>query len=317
MICPSCHSEVSDGSFECPNCGEPLCATQKINLDQISWCPVCGALVPAGQATCPKCSSPMPGAHAARSAKKPEPEADSEPARPAPGLESAIPPTGPDSFTASSAPDVLPRFKQFIVAAGAAVLIVGGTALAITHPWDPNANDISAKLPFDTSRAGSPGKIDSLDSQDKSASANKDESQDPIYDSLMSDYESLVSCAERVDSSEATLADKGVSGTDEERSQGSSDAWAVSIEVSNTISSLGSTSDGAGAYAETISNLKTLGNWLRNRCDALTSAWDMACDSSDPAANKDQILGKISGNSVYKDLFDQNVEGWKPSPATS
>ena len=108
-----------------------------------------------------------------------------------------------------------------------------------------------------------------------------------------------------------------MSGTDEERSQGSSDAWAVSIEVSNTISSLGSTSDGAGAYAETISNLKTLGNWLRNRCDALTSAWDMACDSSDPATNKDQILGKISGNSAYKDLFDQNVEGWKPSPATS
>lgn len=257
----------------------------------------------------------MPGVHAARSAKKPDHER--KPDRPAPGLESAIPPTGPDSYTATSAPDVLPRLKQFIVAAGAAILIVGGSALAITHPWDPNANDISAKLPFDTSQAGSPGKIDALDSQDKFGSANKDESQDPIYDSLMSDYESLVSCAERIDASEAALADKGVSGTDEERSQGSSEAWAVSIEVSNTISALGSTSDGAGAYAETISNLKTLGNWLRNRCDALTSAWDLACDSSDPAANKDQILGKISGNSAYKDLFDQNVEGWKPSPATS
>lgn len=315
MICPSCHSEVPDGSFECPYCGEPLCATQKINLDEISWCPVCGALVPAGQATCPKCSSPIAGAHVVRNAKKPDHER--KPDRPAPGLESAIPPTGPDSYTASSAPDVLPRLKQFIVAAGAAILIVGGSALAITHPWDPNANDISAKLPFDTSQAGSPGKIDTLDSQDKSGSANKDESQDPIYDSLMSDYESLVSCAERIDASEAALADKGVSGTDEERSQGSSDAWTVSIEVSNTISAIGSTSDGAGAYAETISNLKTLGNWLRNRCDALTSAWEMARDSSDPAGEEEQILGKISGNSAYKDLFDQNVEGWKPSPATS
>lgn len=315
MICPSCHSEVPDGSFECPYCGEPLCATQKIDLDEISWCPVCGALVPAGKATCPKCSSPMPGARAARSAKKPDRERN--PDLPAPGLESAIPPTGPGSYTASSAPDVLPRLKQFIVAAGAAVLIVGGTALAITHPWDPSANDLSAKFPFDTSQAGSPDKIDILDSQDKSGSENKGGSQDPIYDSLMSDYESLVSCAERIDASEAALADKGVSGTVEERSQGSSDAWAVSIEVSNTISAIGSTSDGAGAYAETIGNLKTLGNWLRNRCDALTSAWEMACDSSDPAGEEEQILEKISGNSGYKDLFDQNVEGWKPSPATS
>ena len=119
MICPSCHSEVPDGSFECPYCGEPLCATQKIDLDEISWCPVCGALVPAGKATCPKCSSPMPGARAARSAKKPDRERN--PDLPAPGLESAIPPTGPGSYTASSAPDVLPRLKQFIVAAGAAV----------------------------------------------------------------------------------------------------------------------------------------------------------------------------------------------------
>ncbi len=309
MICPNCHKEVPDGSFECPYCSEALCATQCIDLGELSWCGVCGALVPPGASCCPKCGSPVPGARRGRHEAPREERREQEP-----GLESAIPPTGPDAVTATSANDMLPRLKQFIVAAVAAIAIVGGTAVAITHPWDPNANDISAKTPMDTSEAGNPDEVSSLDAQDKDERAAQTDAaaEDPIFDSLSSDYQKLVEVEKKVTASEGDLKSKGVSGTAEERSACLLEIKDVSLDVSNTISSISSTSDGAGVYADDKTNLTSLGNWLRNRCDALSAAWELSSSSADPASAQDQILAKISGNGYYKTLFDQNVDAWKP-----
>lgn len=316
MICPNCSREVPNGSFECPYCGEPLYATQRINLNELTWCRVCGALVRSGDTACPKCGSPIPGAAQAKKQEEhKEPEVDAE-AGEQPGFESAIPPTGPDAVTASSVNDLLPRMKQFVVAAGAAILIVGGTALAITHPWNPTVNDTRATTPYDTSNAGSPGSLDSLSAQDRSQDdgSSGDESDDPAFDNLSRDYGELKELADAVDDCESKLSTTGLTGSADERSQAYVDARNVSIRVSNLISDLEQCSDGDGLYADDISNLKSLGNWLRNRCDAITACWKASAEAQDPQAEKDQILPG-SQSSSYKSLFDQNYDSWAPQKA--
>ncbi len=315
MICPNCSRTIEDGSFECPYCHEPLSMTQRIVLGELRWCSVCGALLAPEALECPKCgaAAPSQAAEAAlREKKKAEVRREHEVA----DLESAIPPTGPDAITPSSANDVMPRLKRLVVAGVAAVAIVGGAALAITHPWNPNANDTSAKTPYDTSNAGNPEAVKTLESQDKSASQDEadgaGESSDPIYDVLIAAYEELGKFAERIDASESSLSTTGVSGSSDERASGYSDAKTLSIEVSNAIIALEQTNDGAGAYTEQINNLKTLGNWLRNRCDGLTSAWSVSSEADDPSSESDSILAKVSANPTYKQLFDDNYESYKP-----
>lgn len=319
MICPNCSRTIADGSFECPHCHEPLSMTQRIDLGELRWCSVCGALLDPSAQECPKCGAPAPTS-SVEDALRANKEAESDREREVADLESAIPPTGPDAITPSSANDVMPRLKRLVVAGVAAIAIVGGAALAITHPWDPNANDTSAKTPFDTSNAGNPEAVKTLESQDKSADADQPEgegtSSDPIYDVLSSSYEQLGEFAERIDASESSLSTTGVSGTSDERAAGYSDARTLSIEVSNAISALEQTNDGAGAYTEQIGDLKTLGNWLRNRCDGLTSAWSASAQAEDPSSESGSILAKVSANPSYKQLFDDNYEAYKPVQST-
>lgn len=320
MICPNCSSAIADGSFECPHCHEPLSMTQRIDLGELRWCSVCGALLAPDAQECPKCGAPAPTS-AVSQALRAKKEAEAEREHEVADLESAIPPTGPDAITPSSANDLMPRVKRLVVAGVAAIAIVGGAALAITHPWNPDANDTSAKVPYDTSNAGNPEAVKTLESQDKSAKEDEaddaESSGDPIFDTLNTAYEQLGNYAERIDASESSLSTTGVSGTSDERSAGYTDAHALSIEVSNTISTLEQTNDGAGAYTEQISNLKTLGNWLRNRCDALTSAWSASADADDPSSESDSILAKVSGNGSYKQLFDDSYEAYKPAAVST
>ncbi len=317
MICPDCHMNVPDGSAECPNCARSFYLTRRLDAGPLRWCSVCGALVPSGSMACPKCATPVRGAAAAVVARRiPDPEPRAEAPAEA-DLESAIPATGAGAYSASSVNDMLPRLRHFVVAASAAILIVGGTLVAITHPWDPNANDITAKTPFDTSNAGSPGVVDTLDAQDKGARADDDgeEVVDPVFDSLHSQYEAYKGYADQISANEDLLRTKGIDGTYDERSAGLSAIREVSLAVSNSIASVENTSDGSGAYTETIANLSTLGNWLRNRCDALTEAWNASLASEDPSSDASLILGKISANSAYQQLYEQNVTGWEPVSA--
>ena len=56
----------------------------------------------------------------------------------------------------------------------------------------------------------------------------------------------------------------------------SSECEELSYDVSNLISDIQSVDVTSGTYAEDVEHLVTLGNWLRNRVDALNSAWNSA-----------------------------------------
>ena len=74
----------------------------------------------------------------------------------------------------------------------------------------------------------------------------------------------------------------------------------------------------SGTYAEDLENLLTLGNWLRNRVDRISSAWDAALASKNPKADEASLMALLEaengedGKNAYEKLFDDNYEQWKP-----
>ncbi len=346
MRCPNCGAEVPSGAAACPVCQYDLGLTQRIPVTKVVWCPTCGALVPPNAHACPKCGAPVgaparsKAGHAVRDLGIPTVEGPSDAdggdadedgadaTRAMPRIESAIPSEpGPESATVRH--DRMPRTRVLMVAAAAAIALAGGTALWITHPWDPNLYVTHSKTDADTSMAGYPGYISSLSGQDGSSStsggsgdstddsgsaSSSDTGTVSVYQAISDDYDKLGTYAEKLDESVSALTSTGVSGTASERSDGKSAADQTAIELSNLIDDIASLDDGGGTYASDIANMKTLGNWLRNRSDAICEAWKLSVSMT----TEEKILaplkkiGYSSGSDSYKTLFDENYDAWKP-----
>ena len=228
-------------------------------------------------------------------------------------IESAIPPADDDASPAA-ARDRMPRPRVFAFAALLAVTVVGGAALLITHPWDPSASVTRASEPADTSMSGYPGAVESLSGQDRDDEATGEGQVAPVdpLDVIAEAHEDLGGLEEQVDASEETLRSV-VSGTaDVDVEEALRDARSVSISVSNLIARVDQMSDGDGAYAEDIENLRTLGNWLRNRCDAITASWELVEGSPTAADAAEQVLSSLGATSDYKRLFAEKYEAWSP-----
>ena len=323
MICPSCGARVSDGALSCPRCHEPLDVTQKLSLSNATWCPGCGALVPSGESICPKCGtevrpdSPAPSVRRTRSLDLPSigdtgviPVGEEEETNVMTRIESAIP--GADgSSTPTALGDRMPRTRSFALAAALAVAVVGGATLYIPHPWDPDATSISAKTPADTSMQGFPGVVDSLSGQDDSG--ERVSAAEQVAQNMSAFYEELGELSARVDESEEDLRTTGVSGEKDARAAGLEGAQAIAIDISNLIDRMSGSFDDTSDWADDMGNLSTLGNWLRNRCDAIVEAWEVSAKSQDPAEDSAEIISEAARGRSFAALFSENYEDWRPS----
>lgn len=315
MICPSCGRRVPDDALACPGCGASLDTTRKMSLSGATWCPACGALAAPGATECPKCGTSLAaekdGARRQRDLDLPEigntgmMDALGDVGA-LHGVESAIPPEDGDVARRF---DRLPRPRALALAGLLAVVVVGGAALVITHPWDPTATRTATTTPADTSMQGFPGFIESLTGQDV-------ETGDPgaatsVADGLTKIYEELGTLSERVDQSEELLRGEGVSGemSEDEVASALDGARQIALDVSNAISELETLDD--GSYPDALSELSTLGNWLRNRCDALTAAWEEVSSSDDVAADAAAILSEVNAARDYKRRFAQSYAQWE------
>lgn len=318
MICPSCGSNIPDGSEVCPACHADLAVTRVMPRLTGTFCPTCGALVPAGSAVCPKCGMPVgcaprdDGADAAGEAER---------TSTLPRIESAIP-SEPAAANGAYPDDRLPRAKVIVTAALASLLVVGGAALAITHPWDPSATDTRATTPADTSQAGFPGTVSSLKGQDgQIASQTVVSGSEATYLSLEQAWASLGDLSDRTDDNESSFKDKAVSGSADERAAGQSQAQQLAIEVSNLIDQIEQIDVTSGTYTDQRQNLVTLGNWLRNRLDALSEGWSRSVGSGDPQADAERIESPVesqrqaNGKTSFANLFAENYESFKPQRA--
>ena len=351
MICPNCGAQVSDGAQRCPACHADLGSTMVIPKLDGSWCENCGALIPKGAATCPGCGFPVPKAPAhfvsrgkrkalgvstvyvaseepvvkaagpEEDARPVELEADSDEQRPAhaaPGsqarpddepspddthalvrIESAIP-SEPVPGLPEHERDHGPRFWTFVVA----------------HPWNPSASDPRAKTEADTSKAGYTGEMESLSGQDetKTQTGVIQDGDSVSLAKLQDVYGRLGDLNDRATQVEGTYRSTAASADEDARSKGKAEADQLSLDVSNLISSIDEIDVTSGTYATDAQNLKTLGNYLRNRTDALDKAWTQALELSDPVANASQIDGFLTGSdeSSWQTQFEQAYPTMSP-----
>lgn len=325
MICPNCSSNIPDGSLTCPACRAALDNTMQMPSIGGCWCERCGSLIPDGSPTCPGCGLPNPeyvepaatdDGGEARAVDGDDPlEADQTNSMPR--IESAIPSESDEGATVIR--DRLPRMRVIVGSLLIGVLAMSAIVVTITHPWDPNAFDTKAKTEADTSMAGFPGHVSELQGQDGTGSGQSGEvrSGDEVtFEKLVDIHSELGELATLADENEALFERIAITGSESDRSDGKSDADALAIQISNLIDRIDAVDVTSGIYADDAANLKTLGNWLRNRTDALCEAWALDVSSGDPSSSRDAIdavLHTPDGTSVtksFKALFDQNYAMW-------
>ncbi len=165
MNCPHCGASIPDGVGTCPDCQTTLSALNEAD-DSTVWCESCGSPVPKGVDACPVCGLPVKDAYKDWDEEEPTVGAEREDAGETASLSSAIPPA-PEAGDAEKGADDAPTHIRLVMAAAvAALLVVGGTTLYITRPWDPNAYVIHATEDADTSMEGFPGTVTHLSAQD-------------------------------------------------------------------------------------------------------------------------------------------------------
>ncbi len=216
-------------------------------------------------------------------------------------IQSAIPPTPEDGYHDDAAMERFPRWRVILLAAVASVLVVGGGALAIFRPWDPDAYVTHATEDADTSMEGFPGFVQSLSGQDKKANAGSSAGEVVTpADMVTESYQRLGALSEQADENAALLSTY-LGGDGSVKDSGYEQAEDISIEVSNIISQMSQLAGGSSDAAADASNVTTLGNYLRNRMDAIQSAW-----TNDSQADLDT-------SAAWKQQFDVNYEALGPA----
>lgn len=237
-------------------------------------------------------------------------------------IESAIPQT-PSVVNDTTSHDRFPRIAMFLAAFVCAAIFTSATVLYITHPWDPDAFDIKAKVAHDTSKAGSPGVIKELSAQDKKSQKDLSvKGDDQTYDKLKSAYENLGKYMTRLSEEEVHLRDMlDASDTPNKdlATKINDETQRLAVGISNQLSDIESVNVESGTYKQDKEQLQKLGNWLRNYADILRDITARAKKSSHTNALKNEISKKLGASSKaqdqtgFKSLFNQYYDGWSVS----
>lgn len=340
MICPNCSANVPDDSLRCPACRADLGRTVVIPKLEGRWCESCGSLIPDGAETFPNCGFPAPrpslrGSGRCQQASEAIGDLDettsqgeanptgrddegshsTEETHAIVRIESAIP-SAPVPGNPRVDREHALRLRTLAFALIAALVLVGGGVLLITHPWDPNANDPRARAEADTSRAGFPGVVRELRGQDGRVNISTDiqSGDDTTLAKLQNVYIKLGDLKQEVDKNEELYRSTAASGDESVREQGMQAANQLSLDISNLIQSIADIDVTSGTYASDAQNMSTLGNYLRNRMDALARTWKRALRVSSPESHSGEILGYLtdSGQSSWKNQFEQSYPTMSP-----
>ncbi len=344
--CPHCGALVEKSMSVCPKCGVPLPRHAKRGVSATPIRPVRDIRLPeigeesasrqrrsaatlnsdvsSDEQTTALSGAVAQSAQDAHSAGTDTIDSDStavftlDERRPAPRFESAIP-SEPVHDEETSRAEGMPRMRVVVVTALLALVFMGGLVLYITHPWNPTANDERATQGIDLSKQGFPGTVEKLKGQDEDESNTPSTNGDPSFQAMEADYEKLADLEKRLNDNETSFDTIAISGSREEREAAAEDAKQIALEISNVVSDLSNLDDADGAYRTQLDNLSTLGNWLRNRSDALSEGWSRSLDSKNPSAEKEHILDPVDsmrdslGKSEYQQLFEKNYDAWKPT----
>lgn len=325
-FCSTCGATLERDAHVCSHCNTPceVAFQPRIPAAAASHAPQAAPAVPASSDVRNTASNGESVEHARdythdnghRGASAPAVPAS----RPQPSSQivSAIP-SAPAANDITSPHDRFPRMRMLIWALVCAVIFVTSTVLAITHPWNPYAYDIKARVGQDMSQAGSPGVIKELSSQDKNNATDGDvKADDQSYDQLKSAYEKLGKQQVALNDLESTFRNAVANQQSDSYSDIASRVRAASIAVSNIIASVQHVHVETHTYEDEKSRLTTLGNWLRNYCDTLSKLCDYAAKqphARDLKARVDAKLGtddSTNNQDTYKNLFETHYDEYKP-----
>lgn len=314
MICPHCHSHVADDAQICPACHATLGSRPARFNNQGSFCPSCNAAVAPGEDHCPKCGMQVQR-RTRRAPVNTRQEINNTSSLPR--IESAIPGQSEMAMFHSKR-EAMPT-RSIIVAAVVALLLIGGFIIFLWHPWDRDLFATRTEIPADTSMEGFPGYKEKLTGQDSSGNTYATVSADETtYNALSDAYDTMVSLSGELDESVNTLQTTAFTGDEMVRREGYTNAQSIAIRISNLITTIQGVDVTSGTYAQAKDDLLTLGNYLRNRSDAVNSAWKLAVDSTDPSGNRTKILAPINGDAKsYAAQFDDALSKFVLDPPAS
>ena len=336
MICPTCGTHIADGLLRCPACHASVAMTIAMPVLQGRWCPSCGVSVEWEAEVCPNCGLPLESTWGAPDApddaaqqgatgelpevqEELEAEADAEPAE-APHIESAIP-AEDDPTSKVALLDQLPHSRPLVVASIASALVIGGLALAITQPWNPNRNSIRATEEADTSMAGFPGTVESLSGQDQDPDeASQDEltGEDAVFAQLVESHEKLGRYADRARENEALFMEVAFTEDLIRREEGKRKADALAIDLDNFDEEMAQLRESTSVYGDDVAHMLALSDWLRGYDTTLCTAWEADMDSKDTEADRPKLLALLEadqgpeGKNIYLESFEKSYDSWKP-----
>ncbi len=247
-----------------------------------------------------------------------------------PRIVSAIPNVeGP--FSVTSANERMPRRRVFIFAFVAALAVVGGSTLAITQPWNPQAYSTKATEQADTSKAGYPGEVSKLSGQDKGISVKSAADIDAeTFQTLSDAYTQMADLRTKLGDSEARLrsdleaetvnGDIDPSAQSDDLTSGYDDAKQNASDVAAIVDSLKSLDSDSGTYADQVQNIQSLAGWLESWAEDISSSYNRATTGY---VRVDAILSPLTndaddnGTSTFQSQFDQNYASWQPQEKQS
>lgn len=253
-------------------------------------------------------------------AAEPGSSAEDETTSSIPRIESAI----PSLATSGYSNERLPHLRAVIFTAAVALVVVGGSALMIAHPWDPGAFQSHNTQAFDTSKAGFPGEVAKLKGQDSTTTAATVVSGDQAsYEQLKGYYDDLTSIYDTLVAEDAAFEETAFGSQGNDLQKHADTVKATTYKISNLISSINGVDTTSGTYTTTKQNLITLGNWLRNWCEPLNESYQAALASPNRQADKSEISRALkavkdsSGKNTYQHYFEDNVKSWEPQAPKS
>ncbi|MDO4537594.1 MAG: hypothetical protein Q4B54_05480 [Coriobacteriales bacterium] len=189
------------------------------------------------------------------------------------GLISAIPDAPLNGEEESNNKDLHSNLRQILIASFAAIALVGGTALYITRPWNPNAYVIHATQDADRSAEGNVAPVSHLSSQDTSENKKQQENAQAAANALEAYKVDLASYSQRADELRERLNKQLMNNDAAMGEQGEREASSLRDEFAARTAEM----QGMELYSEELTSkrekLTLLAGYLQGKLNVLADAW--------------------------------------------
>ena len=210
-----------------------------------------------------------------------------------------------------------PVFIILIVVLAIAVLVLAGVLLSNLFAGQQNSSSVSS-APTEESQPSNPSQSTSNNSSAEITDADRE-----LYSTLSAYYSRLGDYDQRISSAAKTFNADYVSKNMSIRSSDASSAYALAEEIADEYNALKNLPvPSTSRYASSYSAMLTCYYDCTQRIGAISEAWDISLQYSDPTGHEDEICAPLSrdrsgDNNKYYTEFKQTYPSAKPQSPTA